>query len=724
MIPPTDRGDTMRAAGLFALASTVIVCLLWLPFGFGMVGHIEEWDILSLFTRHGVFFFAGEHSPLASHRLRPLTAAPNAVAYLLSPDSFFSMHLLQMGALIGKGIAGAFMGYWLMRSRALAVLLGLLVIVFPADTMQLSFRSFHINWSVALGMAGVAGLLYAYDRRDSGLRGGFLLALLSAASLGIAVQIYEVALIFVPFPFLLLWARSGLRASIRTCLRHLPVTLAWIVAVVACLAYIYVVLSQGSTYQSSVVGGQSASLQMVKERLAALIYTGMGRSLVGGWADAVMILIVEYTTYLYAAACTLLIGLLLALSSRTDRGTTDAAQPRSAGTWLSARTVLIGLVMTALGYLPFLSSPSHLAISQRTFLFSTFGAALATVALLSLVFSGRSKRWSVAVGTALVALGLTTQMYQFHHYQQISDTERQVLAEVVTALPAIGPDTNVVILDGSQRINSSWMLRDNMFKALTYLYGTPVNLVQICTTPGNAWQRMDRFSRPGRCVQIPGGWAFTDGPTASAPGFDAREPELRLQVDDSDTAIVRIPAALHETPDAKHLGGDDTLARRYRGVVADRTWPFGFNQFQAQASSDSFRWDFARWWSLDVPAPGRGWRDDEWQSNGRFKKRSSAWVNLPEASLIFEMKPRNTPYLITGRSVGFAPGTDRNAIRVSINDAEEFPLSWTSDGDFHAVVPAGKLLEGRNELVLHVPVDMSYFAIGMSLDWIEVAPKP
>jgi hypothetical protein len=88
------------------------------------------------------------------------------------------------------------------------------------------------------------------------------------------------------------------------------------------------------------------------------------------------------------------------------------------------------------------------------------------------------------------------------------------------------------------------------------------------------------------------------------------------------------------------------------------------------------------------------------------------------------MKPRNTPYLVKGRSVAVAPGTDRNAIRVSINDTDEFPLTWTSDGDFHAVIPAGKLVDGRNELVLHVPVDMAYYGVGMALDWIQVAPKP
>lgn len=724
MITPTHRSDTLWTAGLFALTSMIVVSLLWLPFGFGMVGHIEEWDILSLFTRHGVFFFAGEDSPLASHRLRPLTAAPNAIAYLLTPDSYVGMHLLQMGALILKGVAGAYVGYWLLRSRTYSVLLGLLVIVFPADTMQLSFRSYHINWSVGLGLAGVAGLLYAYDQREAGLRRAMVLALISAISLGIAVQIYEVALIFVPFPYLLLWVRSGLRGTIRTSLKHLPVTLAWATSVAVCLAYIYWVLSHGSTYQSSVVGGQSATGQMIKERLVAFVLTGMGRSLIGGWWDAIMILIVEYRNYMYAVVCALTIGLLLAAASSKDRRALQSEPSSPVGTALSLRTLTAGLVMTGLGYLPFLSSPAHLAISQRTFLFSTFGAALVTVSVLALFSAGRSRRLTVAAGTALIALGLTTQMNQFHHYQLISDNERKVLSSIVTALPNITPTTNVVILDDSETINSSWMLRDNMDRALTYLYGTPVNRVQTCTSPVYAWQYMDKFSRPGKCVKTPTGWNFTDGPAVSAPGVDASKPEDRLQLADSSTAVVRVGHGERTLSDARLLAGNDTISRRYRGVIAESSWPFAFNQFQNQSGSDTFRWDFGRWWNLDVPAPGRGWRDGEWQRNGLFKRRSSAWTNLPEASLVFDLKPRNTPYLIEGRIVDRAPGTDPNAVRVSVNDADQFPVTWTSDRNFHVVVPAGKFKQGRNEVVLNVPPDMQYYGLGMSIDWINIAARP
>ncbi len=728
MISPTDRSDTMRAAGLFAFASTIVVCLLWLPFGFGMVGNIEEWDILALFTRHGVFFFAGESSPLASHRMRPLTAAPNAVAYLLSPDSFVSMHLLQMAALVLKGVTASLMGYWLLRSRLYAVLLGLLMIVLPADTMQLSFRSFHINWAVALAMAGVTGLLYAYDRREAHGRGGLLLALLSAASLGIAVQIYEVALIFVPFPFLLLWVRHGIRGTLRICFDQLPVTLLWGVAVAACLGYIYTVLAHGSTYQSSVVGGQNTSMEMIKERIWTLTFTAMGRSLLGGWIDAVMILVQEFRTYFYVVVTGLMSGAVLWYASRVPEPDRAAAVESAPPRRLLLRVILIGLAMVVLGYLPFLSSPAHMAISQRTFLFATFGAALTTVAVLAYVSGFRRTSWfSIPVGTALVTLGLAAQMFQFQHYQDLSDREREVLSNVVTTVPRIGPDKQVVIVDESERISSVWMLRDNMFHALTYLYGAPVNGVQTCTRPGNYWQRLDSLGRPGSCTESDQGWVFTDGPTVGVPGQGLREPELTINVPTNDAVVVRVDRNGHSdnVPEqmARLQRGEDVVARRYAGVLADRHWPLAFNQFRDQRQSDSFRYDFGRWWSLEAAVHGRGWQDGQWSNAGKFKKVSSSWANMPEASLVFDLQPQDKPYLIKGRIHAIAPGADRNALAITVNGKQAYAVNWINDNEFYTLVPAGEFSRGRNEVVFRVPVDMDFYGVGVAMDWVRITPE-
>lgn len=727
MISPDDRRDTMRTAGLFAFASTIVVCLLWLPFGFGMVGHIEEWDILSLFTRHGVFFFAGEDSPLATHRLRPLTAAPNAVAYLLTPDSFVGMHLLQMLSLIAKGFAAAYIGYWLFRSRLYAVALGLLMVVFPADTMQLSFRSFHINCAVALGLVGVAGILRSLTLRESNYRGGLLLAIASSASLAVAVLIYEVSLIFVPFPLLLLWARDGLRSAITTTIRQWPVVLTWSIATLGCLAYIYSVLSHGPTYQSSVVGDQATDLSLARERAMLLITTGLGRSLMGGWIDAAAILIDEYQNYLYLICATLGIGTLLGLSGRQDRHFVHGSLAGEKRPPHGIRIVLLGVVMTAFGYLPFLSSAAHIAISQRTFLFSTFGAALTSVGMVLALLGATPKQTLRAIVlTMLISLGFAAQMYQFQHYQIISDDQRHGLQSVVKALPDVESGRSIVLLDGSQRFGSVWMLRDNMMHALTYLYDEPINIVRICSMPGGYWQQLDRLGRPGRCIETADAWVFTDGPPVTGADYPRREAKIRATAEKQSTSVLQIDENGSSNASAQQIkriaAGTDALSRRYEAVLADDNWPLKINQFRRKSAEASVRWDFGRWWSLEVPAHGIGWQDAQWSMVGRIKHASASWANLPQASLLFETHPVLAPYVLKGRIIAIAPGIDRSAINVKIN-GETSKLVWLNDHEFYAYVAAGVLVAGKNELVFDIPLDMEYYGLGFALDWLTLDPE-
>ena len=92
--------------GFVFLPAAIALALLWLPFGFSIIGLIEEWDVLGLFTLYDPFFWVTSDGPLAAHRLRPLTVAPHALAYMLDPDSFIWWHILLMGSLLTKAIAG------------------------------------------------------------------------------------------------------------------------------------------------------------------------------------------------------------------------------------------------------------------------------------------------------------------------------------------------------------------------------------------------------------------------------------------------------------------------------------------------------------------------------------------------------------------------------------------------------------------------------------------
>jgi len=236
---------------LFWAGSFGLACLmLWLPFGFGLTAVLEEWGVLSLFTTHGTLFFAGGDSPLAAQRLRPLTVAPHAILYSLTPDSFDLWNLLLIAALIVKGMAAAMLGERLMNSRRWGLVFGLLVLLHPADTMQLSFRALHINLSLALVLLGSA-LLVRIDREDSRAH-QLAMGVLASALLLVSVMMYEAAAALVFTPFLIWFARYGLR-GMSTRVRDLATpVLAWLAGIGVFVAYVAISSWTGeTTYQQS-----------------------------------------------------------------------------------------------------------------------------------------------------------------------------------------------------------------------------------------------------------------------------------------------------------------------------------------------------------------------------------------------------------------------------------------------------------------------------------------
>ncbi|PPU97820.1 hypothetical protein XpopCFBP1817_04630 [Xanthomonas populi] len=716
------RNDASQRTMLFIACSIAIVMLLWLPFGFNMMGHIEEWDLLSLFTRHGVFYFVGEGGPLPTHRMRPLMLLPNAIAYQLSPNSFFAMHLLQMLALVLKGVCGGIIGWWLLRSRLYAVLLALLVVIYPADTMQLSFRSFHINWSVGLALAGVIGIVHAYEsERMASRTRAILLSLLSTAMFVVATLIYELALAYAILPLLLLWCRLGLVETIRVPLRRWHVSLVWCVGVLACAAYIYYVAKHGSTYQGDVLKGQAGGIALLKDRAHVMFYTGIGRSVVGGWIDAARIIFVEYRSFWYLSAIALMAVVLLRYVREPVSTPTSG---KHIGALWSLRVLFTGVVFAAVGYLPFLASPAHTSISQRTFLFATPGGALETVALVMLL-SGARRTLAVLLGTVLIVLGMAAQMFQFHHYEQISDTEREVLKNVAVSLPDIANERDLLILDGSHRINSVWMLRENMMNALTYLYGKPINRVQICNQPENDWQRTDERGRTGQCAEYPDHWEFSSGATVDGPGYTSPPQSVLYRADKSTTQVVRIPEngivpLLGARKDELSLR-NDTVSRRYRAMLAPPPWLLAFDQFRHRDQEASFRWDFGRWWNLDVPAPGRGWQDAQWQPEGSAERASFSWNVVENPWLQFRLKPAGGTYLVRGKVRAIAPGIHPEQLAVSVN-GHVVPLRWLNASEFYGELPSSFLKKDDNRATFLLPVDNHSYGIGMAFDWIKVAP--
>ena len=154
---------------LMPLIMLLGVALIFLPFGFSQVGLIEEWGALGVFIKHGPLYFITKYTQMAVTRMRPLHMFPQSIGYRLDTDSFFYWHILQFLFVWFKGIAMGFILWWLYPQRWIAILGGLLLMLYPADTMQLALRSININGAVTSAICAVACLLWATEAKNYGL---------------------------------------------------------------------------------------------------------------------------------------------------------------------------------------------------------------------------------------------------------------------------------------------------------------------------------------------------------------------------------------------------------------------------------------------------------------------------------------------------------------------------------------------------------------------------
>ncbi len=707
------------------LPPAVAVVLLWLPFGFSLHGLIEEWDVLSVFTNSGPVLFVQPHSLLEAHRLRPLTVFPHALGYMLNPDSYDAWHWILMVTLVVKGATSAYIGAYITRSLRWGALFGLLVLLYPADTMQLSFRSQHINMSMALILLGSTLLVHAQAQAPGW---GRRLGIAAAAIFMLAAQLmYEVALMLCMLPLLVQSCRHGLGGAWQLVRKNPWPTLAWVMA--AALYVVYVVYASalgGDAYQQTITD-RHAPFAALYRSLPRLFDTGFARALAGGWLDAWGMARKEFQAawYLLAFGCICALCILLSPRSRLPLLPGSESIRRGDGPPL-LRMAVMGVVLIALGYAPYMFSNSHLQISQRTFLFASFGAAL--VVLVLVIGLGMLLRpLAGVVALWLLSCGAASQLFQFHHYIDIAEAQRKVLRTIVENYDADKQgERSLVILDHSNQLSHVWMLRDNLVHALTYLYGKPVTAPEICLMPGGYWQRNDSLNRPGRCLEGTDEWTFTYAdplpgmpPTGSKPFARSKSLVVSLVIDADGRAAPDPALDDHRRGLAE---ADTPAARRYRNIL--RQPPVGggdrLGLFKPSGATTSYRWDFGTWWSLEKPTRGSGWHEAEWMRR-RLRYDAAAWKSQEQSRLLFPLESVDKPYVLSGRFDLILSPAIQNSLRVQINGAD-LPITWGPDLRFVALVPQGTLRTGINTIEFDSSIDPTTSGLSARLSEFEVRP--
>ncbi|HSW94130.1 MAG TPA: hypothetical protein VLJ15_07250 [Gammaproteobacteria bacterium] len=658
---------SMRFFPLTLAALLVIVLAIWLPYGLTTTGLLEEWGLLGLFDQYGAVFFVHIHGLLAPHALRPLTVLPHSLAYVLDPNSFDAWHIITIISLLLKGMAAGYLVRAATDSRFWSVFMGILVLLFPADTMQLPLRTIGINAALALALVAAACCVTAYRTHRPIF--SYLLALTASVLMLISLMIYEAGFGLILLPALILFVREGLKKSLTFSRSRLIITLLWFASFAIYLIYCLIVSSQIHSYQGSLVAGTSP-LKIVYHAFVSLFSTGILHSLIGGWLEALQITLKEYSHagYLYLSAITATLGglllLTLKISSEKVFSSTLSIQPLK-------RLALAGMLLLISGYAPFLLVPSHLLINQRTFLFATLGAAMVWIAFLAML-AGRQKGTSIFLIVFLIFMGFGAQLFQFEHYARLSNTQRYLLKNIIQNFDGNLKDKTLVIFDESNQLDKTWMLpADYLASALTWFYHQPIHSIHICHLPTG-----DVIVAKKRMVVI------------------------TIKPDGSVTPIASLEKYRKQLHDSNQL-----TAVRYRRVLTSQPHPLS-RSFWAVVDKSQYKWQFGDWWSMDLPVKGSGWREADWQMH-YFTHYAAAWKIGKKATLLFDLIPSQKPYVsyvLKSRFASFATPAIRESMQITINQ-HPLKLQWVKHGECQASIPPQFLISGINTIEFNSTVD-------------------
>jgi len=405
------RGARLPVAWAATALAAVLIGAIWAPYGFSMGGLIEEWDMKFLFESGRMGWTAFPGQPMGDlFGVRPLIPVPYVLAHVLDPDLFLGFHLLLIVACAAKVITGVGIGWWLFRDGTIALSLGALALVFPADTQQIALRNVHINLAVALMLAAsllAVRSLYEVDPRSRRI---LIAAGLLAGVIGCGI--YEPVFPLYSLVPLLLFARLGVARTWKLFERRHFVALAWLAGVCTSGAYLFFAIAiQRSAYQVSLAGGQSGGIfKSALGNAEALWDSAAYRVFYDGWKMAWEVATERFSHWAYLpGALAVIFSLLMLANLRVKRSRLSPT--------VIVRGVIAGALALIAGYTPILVSVSHIAITQRTFLGATPGAAILAGSVLA-CFALASRGVMTMLAALAISLGLGFQLYQHDLYMR------------------------------------------------------------------------------------------------------------------------------------------------------------------------------------------------------------------------------------------------------------------------------------------------------------------
>lgn len=409
---------------LLILGLLTLIALIWLPFGLKRPDRMEGWVLMDHLEQH--------NSPISQNldgTGRPLLLLSWFVAHLLDANSFFGANVLLIALLAGKGAAL----YAILRrfnTPTFAFMTAALFVIYPSDTGVVDTRVLNIHSAIFGYLLAVYLFVTLWERtglsRLIAVVGLWLLLTISLAT-------YEIAYPLVALtPLLQLCLR-------RSTWQRIIAAGVWYVCPLFYGVY-FLIAQRGTlpTYQGRLL--QSGLSGLSSGQLLAGIVGAYRRNFWDGWLASIRSASSEYV-----GLCILAAVMICAVGWLCSRLGGSALQFAPRRRYLAL--TLIGLLIVALGFLPYIPTPLRTE-TWRVFLYASIGAALCVTAMAALVTSylPASRLAFVALVSLLIAVGMRAAFDQQRQFAENSLAQQRILAAIITQAPKIKPNTLVLLL--------------------------------------------------------------------------------------------------------------------------------------------------------------------------------------------------------------------------------------------------------------------------------------
>lgn len=416
--------------GLVLLLNILIV---WLPVQFQTSGIQEEWRIRALFDGNiTTYGDSGNETTDEIFYTRPVIGVLNQIAYLISPDSFLSHHLILIMLLLIKG----FLLFSILRSllpdlHLWAYLCAMLLIFYPSDPAVVSLRVIHTHLAIVMILSSIFFLIQYYQHSQ---RRHLILMWISQLIAGFTIEIGYPIFFFTPLIILILEKRISKRFIITT-------TLFYIVPAITFLYSIILILVVQISWQRTALAPYT-----IRDYLKN-IYNLYNYNFVTSWQNITETITTQATASdIFVFGTTILttfVGGILIVRQQNEQALTRSVLIRL------GLMLLGGGFAVLLGYAMFLPSRTHVLTNYRVYLLSSVGLAIVISTLgygLFHTLLNYKVKYLVLMGlSTFIGLSSVFANKTHHDYLEISEQQESLVRQITEIVPALNSNAYIVI---------------------------------------------------------------------------------------------------------------------------------------------------------------------------------------------------------------------------------------------------------------------------------------